>query len=86
MFYFIYDILELNVFKNIFANWWFSGIQVFIIFLQFILVQFLGDFARTVPLSFVQWCFCILFGALSLPTGKDTDFVIVFLILMNFFK
>ena len=37
--------------------------------IQFILVQFGGDFTKTQPLSFVQWMFCIGIGFLSLPLG-----------------
>lgn len=42
-------------------------IIVITIIVQFLIVQFLGDFAQTAPLNAVQWFSCIGIAALSIP-------------------
>lgn len=60
---------ELNVFSNLFNNKIFLGVIVFTITVQFLLVQFAGDFAGTEALSLHDWLLCFGIGALSLPIG-----------------
>lgn len=59
----------MNVFKGLFTNGLFMAIIVFTVAAQYAIVQFGGDFVRTVPLDADQWVKCILLGALSLPLG-----------------
>jgi len=58
---------ELNAFAGIHRNWIFLLILFISVSVQFIIVQFAGDFAKTVALDGYQWLFCILIGMLSIP-------------------
>lgn len=58
---------ELNVFKGIFSNFYFVGIFIFQMAVQIILVQFGGYAFSTEPLSWAQWGWCLLLGAMELP-------------------
>ena len=58
---------KINVFKGMFDSWMFVGILVLTVAFQIIIVEFLGAFASTVPLSWQLWLLCILIGAVSMP-------------------
>ncbi|KAM3294001.1 hypothetical protein ACQJBY_037102 [Aegilops geniculata] len=58
---------EINVLKGMSENSIFVGVLAGTVVFQFILVQFLGDFANTTPLTQFQWLICILFGFLGMP-------------------
>ncbi|ESR34525.1 hypothetical protein CICLE_v10004282mg [Citrus x clementina] len=58
---------KINVFKGMFDSWMFVGILVLTVAFQIIIIEFLGAFASTVPLSWHQWLLCILIGAVSMP-------------------
>lgn len=58
---------EINVLKGLPDNFIFMGILTGTVILQFIIVQFLGDFADTTPLTQHQWLVSILFGLLGMP-------------------
>lgn len=60
------DIEKLNVFHGIIGNWIFIGVMVFTVVFQVIIVEFLGTFASTVPLSWQLWLLSILIGAISM--------------------
>lgn len=60
---------NMNVFKGLFTNTLFISIILFTVGAQFCIVQYGGDFVRTVPLDYEQWVKCVLLGALSLPLG-----------------
>ncbi|KAH9648674.1 calcium-transporting ATPase 4 plasma membrane-type [Citrus sinensis] len=61
------DMEKINVFKGMFDSWMFVGILVLTVAFQIIIVEFLGAFASTVPLSWQLWLLCILIGAGSMP-------------------
>ncbi|CAD6205836.1 unnamed protein product [Miscanthus lutarioriparius] len=61
------DMEEINVIKGLPQNSIFMCILAGTIIFQFILVQFLGDFANTTPLTQLQWFVSILFGLLGMP-------------------
>lgn len=61
------DMEEINVLKGLPDNSIFRGILVGTIIFQFIIVQFLGDFADTTPLTQLQWLVSVLFGLLGMP-------------------
>ncbi|XP_066370155.1 calcium-transporting ATPase 3, plasma membrane-type-like isoform X1 [Miscanthus floridulus] len=61
------DMEEINVIKGLPQNSIFLCILAGTIIFQFILVQFLGDFANTTPLTQLQWFVSILFGLLGMP-------------------
>lgn len=52
-----------------FNSWIFLGIILSTVIFQVILIEFLGDFANTVPLSGPLWLYSILIGSVSLITG-----------------
>jgi hypothetical protein len=57
------------VFKGMFRNQLFVGILIFTVLAQYGLVEYGGEFVKTVHLDSLQWVKCILLGALSLPVG-----------------
>ena len=61
------DMEEINVLKGLPDNSIFMGILAGTVIFQFIIVQFLGDFADTTPLTQLQWLVSILFGLLGMP-------------------
>ena len=60
---------EMNIFKGLGKSPLFIGIIIFTVLAQYGIVEFGGDFVRTVNLTPDQWIKCILLGALSLPLG-----------------
>jgi len=58
---------EINVLKGLPDTSIFMSILAGTIIFQFIIVQFLGDFADTTPLPQLQWLVSILFGLLGMP-------------------
>ncbi|XP_059462207.1 calcium-transporting ATPase 4, plasma membrane-type-like [Corylus avellana] len=75
------DIEKINVLRGIFNSWIFLGIMVGTVTFQVIIVEFLGNFASTVPLSWQLWLLSVLLGSVSLPiavilkcipVGRDT--------------
>lgn len=59
----------MNVFHGLSQNPLFLGILAFTVAAQYLLVQFGGEFVRTVALNQDQWLKCVLLGSLSLPIG-----------------
>jgi hypothetical protein len=60
---------EVNVFKGLFKNPVFMTIITFTIASQYFLIEYGGDWVRTVPLSSEQYYQCIILGGLSLTVG-----------------
>lgn len=60
---------HMNVFKGLFKNVLFIAIILFTVGAQFCIVEFGGEFVRTVSLTQDQWVKCVLLGSLSLPLG-----------------
>jgi magnesium-transporting ATPase (P-type) len=58
-----------NPFKGITKNYYFLGITLLTLLIQFIMTQYGGDFTRTYPLTFEQWMISLAFGLTSLPAG-----------------
>ena len=63
------QIEKINVFRGIFSSWIFIGVIACTVAFQAIIVEFLGSFASTVPLSWQLWLICILIGGLGMPLG-----------------
>ncbi|KAL8459955.1 hypothetical protein ACS0TY_031744 [Phlomoides rotata] len=63
------DMEKINVFKGILGNWIFTGIIASTVVFQVIMVEFLGTFAGTVPLSWQLWLLSVLLGAFSIPVA-----------------
>ncbi|WOK93558.1 putative calcium-transporting ATPase 4, plasma membrane-type [Canna indica] len=60
---------RINVLSGIFSNWIFVTILASTIIFQVIIVEFLGTFASTVPLSWQLWLISVLIGFISMIVG-----------------
>ncbi|KAJ6713326.1 CATION TRANSPORTING ATPASE [Salix purpurea] len=60
------DMEKINVFKGIFSSWIFLAVMISTVVFQIVIVEFLGTFANTVPLSWELWLASVLIGAASL--------------------
>ncbi|RRT52849.1 hypothetical protein B296_00041734 [Ensete ventricosum] len=58
---------KINVFRGILQNYVFLAVLISTVVFQFIIVQFLGDFANTIPLTMSQWFVTIFLGFLGMP-------------------
>jgi Ca2+-transporting ATPase len=58
---------KINVFKGILKNYVFVSVLACTAFFQIIIVEFLGTFANTSPLSWQQWFVSVFFGFLGMP-------------------
>ncbi|TVU48031.1 hypothetical protein EJB05_07652 [Eragrostis curvula] len=58
---------KIDVFEGILNNNVFVAVLSSTVIFQFIIIQFLGDFANTTPLSFKQWIACIFIGFIGMP-------------------
>ncbi|KAK9291104.1 hypothetical protein L1049_009291 [Liquidambar formosana] len=63
------EIEKINIFGGMFNSWTFISVMVSTVAFQAIIVEFLGDFASTVPLSWQLWLLSILIGAVSIPVA-----------------
>ncbi|CAN6346333.1 unnamed protein product [Urochloa humidicola] len=57
---------KFNVFRGIFRNWIFISILTATVVFQVIIVEFLGTFASTVPLSWELWLLSVILGSISM--------------------
>ncbi|GAV58198.1 E1-E2_ATPase domain-containing protein/Cation_ATPase_C domain-containing protein/Cation_ATPase_N domain-containing protein/Hydrolase domain-containing protein/CaATP_NAI domain-containing protein [Cephalotus follicularis] len=58
---------KINVFKGLLKNYVFVAVLACTVFFQIVIIQFLGEFANTSPLSLRQWFVCIILGFLGMP-------------------
>ncbi|XP_028230960.1 putative calcium-transporting ATPase 7, plasma membrane-type isoform X2 [Glycine soja] len=58
---------EVDVFKGIWDNHVFIAVLSATVFFQILIVEYLGTFANTTPLSLVQWIFCLGAGYVGMP-------------------
>ncbi|KAL0323000.1 UNVERIFIED_CONTAM: Calcium-transporting ATPase 1 [Sesamum angustifolium] len=61
------DMEKINVFKGILDNYVFVGVLSCTVLFQIFIVEFLGTFANTYPLTWQQWLASILLGFLGMP-------------------
>lgn len=66
---------KINVFRGIFSSWMFIGIIVVTVAFQVIIVEFLGNFASTVPLSWQLWLLSVVIGAICMPLAVVIKFI-----------
>ncbi|CAN4089870.1 unnamed protein product [Withania somnifera] len=75
------DMEKINIFRGIFSSWIFIGVMLATVVFQVVIVEFLGTFASTIPLSWQLWLISVLIGAASLivavilkliPVEKET--------------
>jgi Ca2+-transporting ATPase len=57
---------KVNVFRGILKNWMFICILSATVAFQAIIVEFLGTFANTVPLSWELWLLSVILGSVSM--------------------
>ncbi|KAG0477412.1 hypothetical protein HPP92_014253 [Vanilla planifolia] len=69
------EIDKINIFRGIFRSWIFSVVLISTVVFQIIIVQFLGAFASTVPLSWQFWLLSVLVGSVSLVVGALLKFI-----------
>lgn len=60
------DIEKINILRGMFSSWIFIAVMVSTVAFQVVIVELLGTFASTVPLSWQLWVLCILIGSVSL--------------------
>lgn len=60
---------RINVFRGIFDSGIFAAVLVSTVVFQAVIVEFLGAFASTVPLSWQLWLFSIAIGSVSMPVS-----------------
>lgn len=58
---------EIDVFKGILDNYVFVGVLSSTVLFQIIIVEFLGKFASTAPLTLAQWFITVFVGFLGMP-------------------
>ncbi|PQQ03565.1 calcium-transporting ATPase 2 plasma membrane-type isoform X1 [Prunus yedoensis var. nudiflora] len=58
---------EIDVFKGILDNYVFVGVLSSTVLFQIIIVEFLGRFASTAPLTLAQWFITVFIGFLGMP-------------------
>ncbi|CAD6268967.1 unnamed protein product [Miscanthus lutarioriparius] len=63
------EMQKINVFRGMFSNWIFIGIIAVTAAFQVVIIEFLGTFASTVPLSWQLWLVSISLGSISLIVG-----------------
>uniref|UniRef100_A0A803N4D0 Calcium-transporting ATPase n=1 Tax=Chenopodium quinoa TaxID=63459 RepID=A0A803N4D0_CHEQI len=63
------DMEEIDVFKGILDNYVFVAVISITLFFQIIIIEYLGTFANTTPLSFMQWFLSIFIGFLGMPVA-----------------
>lgn len=66
---------KIDVFKGMLQNYVFVGVLTSTVIFQVVIVQFLGDFANTVPLSGSEWFVSIFFGFLGMPIAAAVKLI-----------
>lgn len=66
---------RINVLDGILDNNVFAAVLGSTVVFQFIIIQFLGSFANTTPLSFTQWIACIFIGFVGMPIAAAVKMV-----------
>lgn len=63
------------MFKGILKNYVFVAVLTCTVVFQIIIIEFLGTFANTYPLSLQQWFVSILLGFLGMPVAAALKMV-----------
>ncbi|RCV31728.1 hypothetical protein SETIT_6G201400v2 [Setaria italica] len=66
---------RINVFEGILDNNVFAAVLGSTVVFQFIIIQFLGSFANTTPLTFTQWIASIFIGFIGMPIAAAVKMV-----------
>jgi Ca2+-transporting ATPase len=60
---------KINIFRGLIGNWVFIGVITATVVFQVVIIEFLGTFASTVPLSWQLWLVSVGLGSISLIIG-----------------
>ncbi|XP_072992596.1 calcium-transporting ATPase 10, plasma membrane-type-like [Typha latifolia] len=66
---------KIDVFKGILDNYVFVGVIATTVIFQVIIVQYLGDFANTTPLTLMQWFASVFIGFLGMPIAAAVKLI-----------
>jgi P-type Ca2+ transporter type 2C len=66
---------RVNVIKGILKNYVFMAVLTSTVIFQFIMVQFLGEFANTTPLTMMQWLASVLLGLVGMPIAAAVKMI-----------
>lgn len=66
---------KINVFEGILKNYVFVSVLTCTVIFQIIIIEFLGTFANTSPLTLSQWFFSIFIGFLSMPIAAAVKMI-----------
>lgn len=66
---------KINVLEGILKNYVFVAVLSCTVIFQIIIVEFLGTYANTCPLSLEQWFASIVFGFLSMPIAAAVKLI-----------
>ncbi|KAL9172290.1 hypothetical protein ABFS82_03G035700 [Erythranthe guttata] len=66
---------KINVLKGILENYVFVIVLSCTVFFQVIIIEFLGTFANTHPLTLQQWSVCILLGFIGMPIAAAVKMI-----------
>lgn len=66
---------KINVFRGILDNYVFVGVLTCTVFFQIIIIEFLGTFANTSPLTFSQWFLSVFIGFLGMPVAAGLKMI-----------
>jgi P-type Ca2+ transporter type 2C len=66
---------RVNVIKGILKNYVFMAVLTSTVVFQFIMVQFLGEFANTMPLTRMQWLTSMLLGLAGMPIAAAVKMI-----------
>lgn len=69
------EIEKINIFRGMFSSWIFLGVMVSTVGFQIIIIELLGAFASTVPLSWELWGLSVLIGFVSMPVAVVLKFI-----------
>ncbi|ONK76806.1 uncharacterized protein A4U43_C02F30 [Asparagus officinalis] len=71
------DMEKIDVFKGILQNYVFVGVLSCTVIFQIIIVQFLGEFASTTPLTLLLWFISVFIGFLGMPIAAVVKMITV---------
>ncbi|KAE8662850.1 Calcium-transporting ATPase 2, plasma membrane-type [Hibiscus syriacus] len=66
---------EIDVFSGILNNYVFVAVLGCTACFQVLIIEFLGAFASTTPLTCTQWCVCVLIGFIGMPIAAGLKMV-----------
>ncbi|CAK9182841.1 unnamed protein product [Ilex paraguariensis] len=69
------DMEKINVFKGILNNYVFVAVLISTVFFQIVIVEILGTFANTSPLSLHQWFASVSIGFLGMPIAAAVKMI-----------